>query len=67
MSVSGAEEFLADGVLIFYNVRHGNVRESAFEVLKMRGSGFKKKIVALQINAEDGIIVYPEQEVFTSI
>lgn len=67
LSVSGAEEFLADGVLIFYNVRHGNIRESAFEVLKMRGSGFKKKIVAMQIQAENGLVVYPDQEVFTTI
>lgn len=67
LSVSGAEEFLADGVLIFYNVRHGNIRESAFEVLKMRGSGFKKKIVAMQIQAEKGLVIYPDQEVFTTI
>ena len=67
LSISGAEEFLADGVLIFYNVRHGNMRESAFEVLKMRGSGFKKKIVAMQIQSDKGIVVYPDQEVFTTI
>ena len=67
LSVSGAEEFLADGVFVFYNLRHGNVRESAFEILKMRGSSFKKKIVALQIKAEQGIVIYPEQEIFTNI
>lgn len=66
LSTTGVEEFLADGVFVFYNVRSGNIRESAFEVLKMRGSGFKKKIVAMQIK-EKGIVVYPEQEVFTQI
>ncbi len=66
LSMTGTEEFLADGVFVFYNVRSGNVRESAFEVLKMRGAGFKKKIVAMQIK-ENGISVYPDQEVFTTI
>ncbi|MBS3124857.1 AAA family ATPase [Candidatus Woesearchaeota archaeon] len=65
LSSSGSEEFLADGVFIFYNLRQGNVRESAFEILKMRGSGFKKKIVPFQIKTGQGIVVYPEQEVFT--
>ena len=67
LSISGAEEFLADGVFIFYNIKHGSVRESAFEILKMRGSGFNKKIVPLRIKAGEGIIIYPEQEVFTII
>lgn len=67
LSVSGAEEFLADGVFVFYNIRHGNVREGAFEVLKMRGAGFKKKIAPLQIGAEHGLIIYPEQEIFTTV
>lgn len=66
LTESGVEEFLADGVFIFYNVRHGNIRESAIEVLKMRGSEFNKKIVAMQIT-NGGIVVYPEQEVFTNI
>ena len=65
LSTSGSEEFLADGVFIFYNIRQGNVRESAFEILKLRGSGFKKKIVPFQIKAGQGMVVYPEQEVFT--
>lgn len=66
LSATGTEEFLADGVFIFYNVRTGNSRESAFEILKMRGASFKKQIVAMQIK-ENGIVVYPEQEVFTTI
>lgn len=66
LTESGVEEFLADGVFIFYNIRHGNIRETAIEVLKMRGAGFNKRIVAMQIS-EKGITVYPEQEVFTNI
>ncbi|MEK6809524.1 MAG: ATPase domain-containing protein [Nanoarchaeota archaeon] len=62
-STSGVEEFLADGVIVLYAIKRGNVRENAVEVLKMRGEHHQKKIVALQIN-ENGIVVYPEQEVF---
>jgi KaiC/GvpD/RAD55 family RecA-like ATPase len=61
---SGVEEFLADGVIILYNTKTGNVRESAIEILKMRGTSFQKKIVALKIETNKGIVVYPEQEVF---
>jgi len=66
LTTSGVEEFLADGVFVMYNIRHGNVRESAIEILKMRGSGFRKKIVPLEIKPDQGIIVYPEQEVFST-
>ena len=34
---TGVEEFLADGVIVFYNFRRENVRETALEILKMRG------------------------------
>ncbi|MCK4995589.1 MAG: AAA family ATPase [Thermoplasmatales archaeon] len=62
-SPTGVEEFLADGVIVFYNFRRENIRETAIEVLKMRGEKHQKKIVAMKIN-EDGIKVYPDQEVF---
>jgi len=62
---SGVEEFLADGVIVLYNMKSGNVRESAIEVLKLRGAKFQKKIVAMKIESDKGIIVYPGQEVFS--
>lgn len=62
-SQSGVEEFLADGVVVLYNIKRGDVRENAIEVLKMRGEKHQKKIVALQIT-DAGVIVYPDQEVF---
>jgi len=65
-SPTGVEEFLADGVIVFYNIKRGNVRENAVEVLKLRGAKHQKKIVAMQIT-DKGIVVYPEQEVFSSI
>src|SRR3989344_2195754 len=48
-SRSGMEEFLADGVIVLYNIRKGDTRESAIEVLKMRGVKHTKKVVAMQI------------------
>jgi circadian clock protein KaiC len=65
-SKTGVEEFLADGVIVFYNLKHGNVRENAIEILKLRGASHQKKIVAMQIT-KSGIVVYPEQEVFEDI
>ncbi len=62
-STSGVEEFLADGVVILYNIRKENMRENAIEVLKMRGEKHQKKIVAMRIT-DKGIVVYPDQEVF---
>ncbi|TAL58438.1 MAG: hypothetical protein EPN86_00090 [Nanoarchaeota archaeon] len=63
-SKQGVEEFLADGVVVLYNLKHENVRENAIEVLKLRGAAHKKGLVAMQITSR-GIVVYPEQEVFS--
>jgi len=65
-SQTGVEEFLADGVIVLYNIKKGNIRENAIEILKMRGETHQKKIVAMTIG-KDGITVYPEQEVFSDI
>lgn len=65
-STTGVEEFLADGVIVLYNFKRGDIRENAIEILKMRGEKHQKKIVAMQIT-EKGVIVYPEQEVFGGI
>ncbi len=66
LTESGVEEFLADGVVVLYNIQRGNIRESAIEVLKLRGAKHQKKIVAMQIT-DDGIEVYPEQEIYGEI
>ena len=62
-SSTGVEEFLADGVVVLYNIRKKNIRENAIEVLKMRGEAHKKKIVSMQIT-DKGIEVFPDQEAF---
>jgi KaiC/GvpD/RAD55 family RecA-like ATPase len=65
-STTGVEEFLADGVIVFYVIKKGNSKENGIEVLKMRGEHHQKKIVAMEIG-EDGITVYPDQEVFGAL
>ena len=63
-STTGVEEFLADGVIVFYNFKRGDVREKGIEILKMRGENHQKKIVAMTISGS-GITVYPDQEVYS--
>lgn len=65
-SQTGVEEFLADGVVVLYSLKHGNVRENAIEILKLRGAAHQKKIVAMQITP-NGVVIYPEQEVFSEV
>jgi KaiC/GvpD/RAD55 family RecA-like ATPase len=58
-SPTGVEEFLADGVVVFYNYRKGNTRDTAIEIIKMRGEKHQKKIVEIKVT-DLGVIVYPE-------
>jgi KaiC/GvpD/RAD55 family RecA-like ATPase len=65
-SQTGVEEFLADGVIVLYNIKRENMRERAIEVLKMRGTKHQERIVAMKIS-EKGMVVYPKQEIFGEI
>jgi len=65
-SKTGVEEFLADGVVVLYNMKKRNKRKRALEVLKLRGADHKKKIVSFDIT-DQGIIVYPKEEFFDKI
>jgi len=62
-SSTGIEEFLADGVIVLYNVQRGNIRENGIEILKMRYAKHQKKIVYFEIT-DRGIVVYPDRQVF---
>lgn len=64
LSKTGVEEFLADGVIAFYNMKKGNSRINAIEVVKLRGTSHKKKMVPFSFIAGKGIEVYPLQEIF---
>ena len=65
-SPTGVEEFLADGVIVFYNIRKKDYRGTAIEVLKMRGEAHQKKLVTMRITNK-GIKVYPEKEIIDAI
>ena len=61
-SDSGIEEFLADGIVVLYNIQKNESRENAIEVLKMRYSKHEKKIVFMEIS-NNGIMIYPDRSV----
>lgn len=65
-SDTGIEEFLADGIIVLYNVQKNEARENAIEILKMRYSKHEKKIVAMEIT-ENGIMVYPNKHVLINL
>ncbi len=60
----GVEDFVADGVIAFYNMRKGNERQPAVEILKMRGTKHKKKVVPFGFISGKGLEIYPLEEVF---
>jgi KaiC/GvpD/RAD55 family RecA-like ATPase len=62
-SRSGVEEFLVDGVVVFYYIRRESVRTRAMEVLKLRYSDHIKKLVPFKIN-DSGINIYMDEQVF---
>jgi len=64
-SKSGIEEFLADGIVVLYNVQEKDTRKNAIEVIKMRYAKHKKKIFLMDIT-EDGIKVYPDKNIAIS-
>jgi KaiC/GvpD/RAD55 family RecA-like ATPase len=61
-SDTGIEEFLADGIIVLYNIQQGDKRENAIEILKMRYSNHQKKIFSMEI-ANEGIIIHPERQI----
>jgi KaiC/GvpD/RAD55 family RecA-like ATPase len=56
-------EFMVDGVIAFYNIKSGDVRETALEVLKMRATDHMRKICPYKFR-ENGLVVYPTETVF---
>lgn len=61
-SDTGIEEFLADGIVVLYNIQKKDVRENAIEVLKMRYGKHEKKMVLMEIT-ENGMKIFPQKKV----
>jgi KaiC/GvpD/RAD55 family RecA-like ATPase len=57
-------EYLADGFITIHTIRKREAREQALEVVKMRGINHMKKMVPMKIT-DKGVVLYPEQHVFT--
>lgn len=62
-SRSGVEEFLADGVIVLYNMRVGDTRVRAIEVLKLRGAKHERKLAPMEIT-DRGIVIFPKERVY---
>jgi len=57
-----AVSFLSDGIIVIYNVIYDTgKRESAIEILKLRGVSFKKKIVDFKILDKKGVVINPNK------
>ena len=61
-SDTGIEEFLADGIIVLYNIQKEDSRKNAIEILKMRYGRHQKKIVLMDIT-DKGVKVYPDKYV----
>jgi len=61
-SLKGVEEFLVDGVIVFYNIRKGQLRRRALEILKLRSSDHVKELVPYRIT-KDGLTIMPGEKI----
>ena len=67
LSNFGVEEFIADGVIILYYVKKGNIFLRAVAVRKLRSTKHSTKIHPIEIRRPGGILVYPGEEVFSDV
>jgi KaiC/GvpD/RAD55 family RecA-like ATPase len=66
LSRYGMEEFVVDGVIVLYLVRQGSRFVPGIAIRKMRGSDHDKEIRVFRIT-DKGIVVYPEETMFTNV
>jgi KaiC/GvpD/RAD55 family RecA-like ATPase len=61
-SESGIEEFLSDGIIVFYNIQKPEGKVNAVEVYKMRYGAHLKQIVEMKITS-NGIEIFPDKKI----
>ncbi len=61
-SNTGTEEFIVDGVVVMYNLRKGQLRRKALEILKLRCSDHVKEMVSYMIT-DDGVKILAGEQV----
>jgi len=57
------EQFVADGVIVLYNLEREEKRIRALEILKMRGTDHVQDLVPMKITPE-GIKIYVGEKVY---
>jgi KaiC/GvpD/RAD55 family RecA-like ATPase len=62
----GIEEFVVDGVVVLYLARQGPQFVPGIAIRKMRGTAHEKDIKLYRIT-DKGIVVYPEETLFTEL
>jgi len=58
-SSTGVEEFLSDGIIVFYNFQGVKKRARGIEIYKLRGASHSQKIVSMNITNK-GIEIFPD-------
>jgi KaiC/GvpD/RAD55 family RecA-like ATPase len=66
LSRYGIEEFVVDGVVVLYLARQGSQFVPGIVIRKMRGTAHEKDIKLYRIT-DKGIVVYPEETLFTDL
>ncbi len=66
LSRYGIEEFVVDGVIVLYLARQGPQFVPGVAIRKMRGTAHEKDIKLYRIT-DKGIVVYPDETLFTGI
>lgn len=61
-SRTGVEEFLADGVMVLYNLKKNGKRENALEILKLRSSKHIKNMVSYNIGPQGIELLLPKKK-----
>lgn len=59
-NATGAEEFLADGIIALYNTKKGNTRQKALEVIKLKGVHHSETMVSFDIG-NNGIKIHSKK------
>ncbi|MFH1239812.1 MAG: ATPase domain-containing protein [Candidatus Diapherotrites archaeon] len=67
IQLTGVEEFLVDGIILLHYIKKENVYSRAMVIRKMRATNHSLKIHPMQIKRPGGVIIYPEEEVFTEL
>jgi len=64
-NTQGVEEFVADGLIELQMVEKENVLHRAVSIVKMRSTNHSLRLHPFQIESGKGLVVYPNEKVFT--